>query len=177
MTIPPEGLRLNLGCGRHTPDGWFCVDAAQHPSATRPVDLLSDLKKIDLPDLCASEVIAIHVWEHFYPWECDELAIEWRRLLRSKGRLVLEMPDLMKFCRNILQGRIDGNHPDQMGLWGMYGDPRTKDPLMMHKWAWTFKTLRPFLERYGFKDIREEETQWHPMGRGRRDFRIVAIKP
>ena len=176
IRIPAEGLRLNLGCGAHTRDGWFCVDAVQHPNVSRDLDLVSDLRKIDLPDLCAREIISIHVWEHFYPWECDELITEWRRLLRKDGVLAMEMPDLLKFCRNILTGRVDGHHPDQLGLWGAYGDPTTKDPLMMHKWGWTFATLAKYLRQHGFRDIREEETQWHPMGRGKRDFRIVAVK-
>lgn len=169
-------LKLNLGCGRHTMEGWFCIDAAQHPGATRPLDLVSDVKKIDLPDGCAEEILAIHLWEHLYRWECDDVIDEWRRLLEPRGKLTLEMPDLMKFCKNIIQGRNDGHHPDQLGMWAMYGDPRTKDPLMVHKWAWTYKTLRKFLMEHKFAEVREEETQWHPVGRGTRDFRIVAIK-
>lgn len=176
MEIPSQGLRLSLGCGRHTVPGWFCVDAAQHPEADRPVDLLSDVRKIDLPDSCATEIVAIHLWEHLYRWECDDVIEEWRRLLRSKSKLALEMPDLMKFCKNILSGRNDGRHPDQLGMWAAYGDPRSRDPLMVHKWGWTFSTLAPFLSEHGFIDIKEAETQWHRVGRGVRDFRIEAVK-
>lgn len=173
--MPDEGLRINLGCGRHTLDGWFCIDAAPHPQATRPLDLLCDVKSIPLPDGCAREVQAIHLFEHLYFWECAPAIEEWRRLLRPGGILTLEMPDLMKWCRNILQGR-EGRHPGQMGMWAAYGDPRTEDPLMTHKWAWTFATIRPFLKEHGFHDIAEEETKWHPIGRGVRDFRVTARK-
>lgn len=176
MEIPAEGLRLSLGCGRHVLDGWFCVDAEQHPLAERPLDLVSDVKKIALPDGCASEIIAIHLFEHLYRWECDEVIDEWRRLLRPQGRLTMEMPDLMKFCKNIIQGRSDGRHPDQLGLWAAYGDPRECNPLMTHKWAWTFATIKPFLKQHGFVDWREEDTQWHAVGRGVRDFRVTARK-
>lgn len=145
--------------------------------ADRPLDLISDVRKIDLPSECARELIAIHLWEHMYRWECDDVIEEWKRLLRPKGKLVMEMPDLMKFCRNILSGNTDYNHPDQLGLWGMYGDPRDKDPYMVHKWAWTYTSLQKFLKKHGFVDIAEEDTQWHQIGRGRRDFRLVAFKP
>lgn len=175
MHIPAEGLRLNLGCGRHTLDGFFCVDAQQHPNATRPLDLVSDVKSIALPDDCAIEVQAIHLWEHLYRWECDEVIAEWRRLLRVGGKLTLEMPDLMKFCRNVLNG-LEGRHEGQMTMWAMYGDPRTRDPYMVHKWAWTYATIRPFLKANGFDHIAEEETKWHPIGRGVRDFRVTARK-
>lgn len=176
LTIPEEGLKVNLGCGRHTLDGWFCIDKAQHPEASRPVDLISDVCKIDLPDQCAVVLQAIHLWEHLYPWECEVMITEWKRLLRPGGKLILEMPDLLKTCTNILSGRDDGRHPGQLGMWGLYGDPRTKDPLMMHRWAWTYKTLRKFLVGYGFVHIVESETKWHPMGRGKRDFRVEAVR-
>lgn len=176
ITIPEEGLRLNLGCGKHTFDDWFCIDEKRHPQATREPDLYSDVKKINLPDECASEIMAIHLFEHLERWECDDVLDEWKRLLRKGGLLALEMPDLMKTCHNILTGRQDGRHPDQMGLWGLYGDPRTKDHLMMHRWAWTYKTIKPLLVAHGFTQITEAETKWHPMGRGKRDFRVEARK-
>lgn len=175
MDIPAHGLRLNLGCGRHTAPGWFCVDAVQHPQADRPLDMISDVRKIALPDACATDIVAIHLWEHLYRWECEAVIAEWRRLLLAGGKLAMEMPDLLKFCRNILNGR-QGRHPEQMGMWAMYGDPRTCDPLMTHKWGWTFATLAPFLVEHGFRDIAKATTQWHPIGREHRDFRIEAIK-
>lgn len=175
MEIPESGLRLNLGCGRHTAVGWFCVDIAQHPQADRPLDLISDVRKIALPDACAREIVAIHLWEHLYRWECDEVIEEWRRLLRVDGKLTMEMPDLLKFCRNVLNGR-EGRHPGQMGMWAMYGDPRTKDPFMVHRWGWTFDTLAPFLREHGFYRISKTETQYHPVGKEHRDFRIEAYK-
>jgi hypothetical protein len=91
---------------------------------------------------------------------------------------VLELPDLMKFCRNIVEGyTLAGKHPDQAGLWGAYGDPRFRDPFMAHKWGYTFKSLRPVVAEAGFTNITEQPTQWHPVGRDRRDFRLEARKP
>jgi SAM-dependent methyltransferase len=181
MNIPAEGLKIQLGCGRHTLSGWFCVDAAQHPQASRPVDLLSDVKAIPLPDGCASELMAIHLFEHLYRWECDDVIEEWRRILRPGGTLIMEMPDMLKWARNILDGR-EGRHPGQMSLWAAYGDPRTRDPLMVHKWGWTYTSkdstcgMQRFLKEHGFTDIAEEDTKWHPIGRGVRDFRVTARK-
>jgi predicted SAM-dependent methyltransferase len=176
VDIPIEGLRLSLGCGRHTVAGWFCIDAEQNPNADRPLDMISDVKSIALPDVCATEIVAIHLFEHLYRWECDDVIEEWKRLLRPSGRLSMEMPDLLKLCRNVLNGRNDGRHPDQLGMWGLYGDPREMNPLMVHRWSWTFATIKPFLESHGFTDCKESETQWHPVGRGVRDFRVTARK-
>lgn len=174
--IPANGLKISVGCGRHTLPDWFCIDVQQNPQATRPLDMVSDIKKIDLPDACASMLIAIHIFEHLYRWECDDTLQEWRRLLRPKGMLVLEMPDLMKCCRNVLEGRRGPKHEDQFGMWGLYGDPGTEDPLMTHRWGWTFKSVKPLLEKNGFYDLNEKPTQWHMNGHTHRDFRVEARK-
>lgn len=171
-----RGLRISLGCGRHTMPGWFCIDAAQHPLASRPLDMVSDVKKIDLPDGCAKELLAVHVFEHLYRFDCDEVIEEWKRLLQPNGKLALEMPDLLKACRNVLEGRVGPKHPDQLGMWALYGDPGTKDPLMVHRWLWHYKTIKPFLEQHGFVDVVERPTEWHLIGQLTRDFRVEARK-
>lgn len=171
METHHQHLNLNLGCGRHVLDGWFNIDVQRNQRAKRDPEMLSDVRKIDLPDGCAAQIMAIHLWEHLYRWECDTVIVEWHRLLEKGGELILEMPDLYKFCANILS-----NKSDQMGMWGLYGDPNEKDPYMCHRWGWTFDTLKPFLEQAGFGKIREEGTKWHRCGRDDRDFRIVARK-
>lgn len=171
MEIHHQHLNLNLGCGRHVLDGWFNIDVQRSPKAKRDPEMLSDVRKIALPDGCAQQIMAIHLWEHLYRWECDAVIAEWNRLLEKGGQLILEMPDLYKFCANILAEK-----GDQMGMWGLYGDPREQDVYMCHHWGWTFSTIKPFLEQAGFKDIRETVTQWHRCGRQDRDFRVEATK-
>lgn len=172
-------MRLNLGCGRHVLDGWTNIDVQPSSQAPRAPDILCDLKSIPLPDGCAEEAMAIHVFEHFYFWETPGVLLEWRRLLRPGGVLVLELPDLMKCCRNVLEGatlKKGGKDPNQLGMWGLYGDPREHDPYMVHRWGWAPATLRALLEVSGFTGVREEPTKWHPAGRAHRDMRIVSRK-
>lgn len=178
IEIPKEGLKLNLGAGSRRPAGHFCIDAVENPDAPRTLDLVSYITEIPLPDECASEITVIHAWEHLYRWECEPTIKEWRRLLRPGGLLIMEMPDLMKFCKNILDGAMrGGKHPDQLGMWAAYGDPRTKDPHMTHKWAWSPQTLESFLKENGFIKITHLPTVHHPAGRHHRDLRIEARKP
>lgn len=170
-----------MGCGKWILPGWFNIDMAvsnaPQTHGARP-DLLCDFTgPIPLPDGCASELIAIHVWEHVDRWRCDATIEEWKRLLRPDGLLVLEMPDVIKCCKNVIAGRVGKNGvADQLGMWGLYGDPTKEDKLMMHAWGWTFATLAPFLERHGFVGIKEERTQFHISGRKYRDFRVTARK-
>lgn len=171
--------KLNLGCGRHVLDGWVNVDVQVSLKAPRSPEILCDLKTIPLPDGCAEEVMAIHVFEHFYFWETPAVLAEWRRLLTPGGSLVLELPNLMKCCRNILEGRTlarGGKDPDQLGMWGLFGDPRDNDPYMTHRWGWTPKTLRSLLESSGFAEVRETMPKWHRAGRDHRDMRLEAIR-
>lgn len=171
-------MRINAGSGRWTLDGWVNVDVARDPHAPRDPDIFADIRSIPLPDGCADELMAIHVFEHFYRWEVDALLKEWRRILKPGGKLVLEMPDIMKAAYNLLNNVVgDGRRVergDQLGMWGIYGDPRAGNPYMCHKWGWTFKTIKPVIAAAGFGQIEEADTQWHRCGRKVRDFRVTA---
>lgn len=164
-------MRLNIGCGGRRVPGYTGVDAVQRPAA----DIIARADKIPLPSDSVDEIMAIHLWEHFYRWECETVIAEWKRLLKVGGTLVLELPNLKKCCENILSGHFDGGkHPDQLSYWGLYGDPRQEDQFMAHRWGWTPDTLCTFLTQHGFKDISEQPTLFHPAGRAHRDMRIVA---
>lgn len=175
MEIPAEGLRLNVGCGARVLPGFFNCDIEASPDAPRPPELLCDAKAIPLPDGCARELMAIHVFEHFYRWQVDAVLAEWRRLLRPGGLLVLELPNLVKCCENYLSGRIrGGKDPDQLARWGIYGDPRTRNKFMCHPWGWSPEELQALLEARGFAKVKHKPTVYHPAGRIHRDMRIEA---
>jgi SAM-dependent methyltransferase len=172
-------MRLNVGCGRHAGlEGYTNIDVQRSPKAKCDPDIFADAKSIPLPDGCASEVMAIHLFEHFHFWDVPVVLAEWRRLLKPGGLLVLEMPDVRKCAKNLLR-LIDGpdvKSLDSLAMYGLYGDPRDADPWMCHKWGWTPKTLRPVLKAHGFGAFKEPEPQWHAIGRQLRDFRIEARK-
>lgn len=169
-------MRLNLGCGRHVLEGWVNIDVQRSPHAKREPEYLCDLRGIPLPDACADEAMAIHVFEHFYEWETSDVLTEWRRLLKAGGKLVLELPDLVKCCRNVLEGRAGKDHPEQLTMWGLYGDPAHRDPFMCHRWGWSPNTLSAKLTQHGFVNIKQELPQWHAVGKVARDMRLVAFK-
>lgn len=166
-------MKLNIGCGGRRIDGYTGVDAVERPAA----DIIARADSIPLEDGAVDEIMAIHLWEHFYRWECDTVIAEWKRLLKPGGLLVLELPNLRKCCENILSGRVrGGKEPDQLSYWGLYGDPRQGDQFMAHRWGWMPETLKPFLKLHGFTEIVERPTKFHPAGRDHRDFRLEARK-
>lgn len=178
VAIPFEGLRINVGAGSRRPPGWFNVDIEENPDAPTPLDLLSDAKKIALPDECASELMAIHVAEHFYRWDLDDALDEWKRLLRPGGTLILELPDLIKSCINVIEGRMKGGkHPDQLGMWALFGDSRSKNPYMSHKYGYSPESLTAILVEHGFIKVKHLQTVFHIAGREHRDMRLECRKP
>ena len=167
-------LRLNLGAGGKRVPGFTGVDAVARPGA----DIIAKADALPFEDKAAEEIMGIHIFEHILPWEAQSYLEEWFRVLKSGGRLVLEMPDVIKCCQNLIDGVMrGGKHPDQLGYWGLYGDPRLKDEWMLHRWAYCYKTIKPMLEAAGFIKVTEHPTQFHPAGRHCRDFRVEAIKP
>lgn len=166
-------MKLNVGAGNKHLAGYLSVDIEQNPDPAAPkLDIVADIKSIPLPDNCAEEIIAIHVLEHIHRWDVKAVLKEWHRLLIPGGKLVIEMPDIRKAARNLLENLVgDGYH-----MWAFYGDPRTKNPLMCHKWGWTMATLEPMLAKFGFVNIVEEVTRFHSVGREIRDFRVEALK-
>ncbi len=173
-------MKINVCSGRHVLDGWTNVDVvvSNHPKAKgKKPQILADMRSIPLPDACAEELMCIHGIEHVLPWEAEEAVCEWARLLKVGGKLVIECPDLIKCCHNVLSGyQVQGKHPDQMGVWGLYGDDTLRDPFMMHRYAYSPASMTRLLERNGFCEIREEAPQWHRAGSKMRDMRMVAIR-
>jgi SAM-dependent methyltransferase len=171
-----EPVRLDLGCGTKREDGWTRIDypveralRGREAAETAP-DIPCDLRAIPLPDECADEARAIHVIEHFQPWEALDVLKEWVRLLKPGGSLALECPSLDKIMALFNVPGI----PPQYTYWGLFGDPRYNDPLMMHHWCYSQAQLARLLGQAGLVDIRAEPARFHiPV----RDQRLVGIKP
>ena len=70
-------IRLDLAAGHFRQAGWISVDladnyAAEFEGGSKP-DVVADIRKLPFPDNYADEARAIHVIEHFYPWETLDL--------------------------------------------------------------------------------------------------------
>ncbi len=167
MDISPDAdqaglIRLNLGAGRRPLEGYIGVDIAGEP------DVLADVRALPYEDGSVDEVIAIHLLEHLYRWEAPAALAEWARVLKPGGRLVLELPDVVKCCEQVLAGA-----KDRLGVWGLYGSPEYADPLMCHRWGWRSDELAAELRTAGFTRVRVREPQFHKKAR---DMRLEATR-
>jgi hypothetical protein len=92
--------------------------------------------------------------------------------------MVLECPNLLSACRELLQNPDGATGPGQEGqrtMWVFYGDPSWQDPLMIHRWGYSPRSLGQVMHEAGLVNLRQEPAQFKL--RDPRDMRIVGEKP
>jgi SAM-dependent methyltransferase len=171
-------VRLNLGCGDKILAGYVNVDVVESRAGMKP-DVVCDLHDlVPFDDGSADEILSVHVVEHFWRWEIRDVLREWLRVLKPGGRMVVECPNLASACRTFLDDPQQYAREDEKGqrtMWVFYGDPKWKDPLMIHRWGYTPESLKALLEEAGLVDVRQEPAQFKL--REPRDMRIVGMRP
>ena len=171
-------IRLNLGCGDKILEGFINVDIVAE-RAGKQHDINCDFKNLYVfPDNYADEILAVHVVEHFWRWEVNSVLIEWLRVLKPGGKIILECPNLITACEEFLKNTNINSGPGREGqrsMWVFYGDPRWKDPLMVHRWGYTPNSLAQVLHEAGFVEMKQEPAQFKL--REPRDMRITGLKP
>ena len=130
---------------------------------------MADVRELPFPDNYADEARAIHVVEHFYPWEVLAIVKEWVRVLKPGAPLAIECPCLDKVLKLAEVPQIEPRYT----YWAIYGDPRHMRPEMMHKWIYTQLSLTRLMAQAGLVNLRPEPPQFHfPV----RDMRVVGDK-
>lgn len=170
-------IKLNLGCGDKILPGYVNVDVVEARAGMKP-DVICDLHDLaPFGDASADEILSVHVVEHFWRWEIRDVLREWVRVLKPGGRMIVECPNIESACRDFLQDPVNASREDQAGqrtMWVFYGDPKWKDPLMIHRWGYTPESLRALLAEVGLRDVRQEPAQFKL--REPRDMRVVGVK-
>lgn len=171
-------LRLNLGCGDKHLEGYLNVDIAPSRAGVQP-DVICDLQRpTTFAPGGADEILAVHVIEHFWYWEVVDILRAWVDLLRPGGRMILECPNLRTACERFLADPVQGSRPDAGGretMWVFYGDPRWRDPLMVHRWGYTPESLAAVMRQAGLVDLVRQPARFK--AGEPRDMRIVGRRP
>lgn len=180
INYEPNGVpkRMNLGCGDKILDGYINVDVVETRAGKRP-DVICDLHDLSaFPDDYADEILAVHVIEHFWQWEVIDILEEWTRVLKPGGKMILECPNLISAAQEFLKDPDTaalGGREGQRSMWVFYGDPGWKDPLMIHRWGYTPRSLATVMHQAGLIDLAQEPAQFKL--REPRDMRITGRKP
>lgn len=175
-TTPP--LRLNLGCGDKRLTEYVNVDVVDERSGNKP-DVVCDIRKLTaFESNSADEILAVHVIEHLWRWEVVDVLKEWVRALKPGAKMILECPNLKSACEEFLRDpgtAAKAGSEGQRTMWVFYGDPKWRDPLMVHRWGYTPESLIEVMNEAGLVNLRQEPAQFKL--REPRDMRIVGEKP
>lgn len=178
ITDSENSIRLNLGCGDKILEGYINVDIVESRAGRHP-DVICDLRDLShFESNYADEILAIHVVEHFWKWDVVDILREWTRVLRPGGKMILECPNLISAAEEFLKNPDSaalGGKEGQRSMWVFYGDPAWKDPLMIHRWGYTPRSLATVMHSAGLVDLRQEPAIFKL--REPRDMRITGRKP
>ncbi len=170
--------KLNLGCGDKILPGYINVDVAASRRGLKP-DVLCDLHQLaPFENDSVDEILSVHVVEHFWRWEVVGILREWVRVLKPGGTMFLECPNLLAACHELLQNPDIATGPGQEGqrtMWVFYGDPAWQDPLMIHRWGYSPRSLAQVMHEAGLVNLRQEPAQFKL--REPRDMRMAGEKP
>lgn len=137
-------LKLNLG-GRNKPiPGFQTVDLFDGPG----VDIKSDISRLEgIANGAVDEIYASHCLEHFPHVKTREVLTEWRRVLKTRGKAYISVPDFDAMVKLYLQFGMTDFIRNML-----YGD-QVYD-LAYHYTVFTYPTLARALMEVGFEDVK-----------------------
>ncbi|MDR1243307.1 MAG: methyltransferase domain-containing protein [Deltaproteobacteria bacterium] len=175
-------INLHLGCGGENIAGWINIDNYDYESgdssrSNASYDLKMDIRALDAASDSVDRILLVHVLEHFVRWEALELLAQFHRLLKPKGLLLMEHPDLDGCIKMYLEGQTTIDTPLgklNKGFTQFYGNQWDRLDYETHRYVWTKKEMSQELIKAGFEVlVLDNRTRFHVPGR---DMRVVARK-
>jgi len=98
--------KLNLASGqRPFPAPWCNIDIRDQG---HPVDIIGDIRDLSIfEDETVDIIVAHHVLEHIALQEISAFIREWRRVLKTGGKLAICVPNLQALAGRWVKGQID----------------------------------------------------------------------
>ncbi len=142
-------IKLNLGCGTRKKDGWVNIDSA---AECRP-DIRHDLSDpLPFGDLSVDEVLADAVLEHFDKYARHFIVYHWTRVLKVGGVITISVPNFQKIMHRYLKWKFD-DFVDTIFGETMWESRYYIGHCGSHKWGYSEKSLKAFLEVFGITDV------------------------
>ena len=100
---------------------------------------------------------------------------DWFRVLKPGGKIIIEVPSMEKVFLYIGHCMQQKKPVASWMTWfPLWGDPKYKDPAMVHRWGYTYPVLKEVLEQSGFVGVKADKPRYHF---AQRDMRVTALKP
>jgi predicted SAM-dependent methyltransferase/tetratricopeptide (TPR) repeat protein len=157
-------IKLNLGCGAAYKPGYVNIDWYDSSVA----DTICDVGRLPVKPSSVDLIEASQVVEHFDYVHCKYLLSEWFSVLRPKGALILETPDLEKTSKKLISSDFETQQTTLQWAYGIDSQG------MQHKTGFTFSLLRSLLKEIGFEGVSREKPRTHLYEHG---IRTICRKP
>ena len=167
-------IRLNVGCGGMIMPDYINIDPS--PWDGCKADVIADMNALPFDAGTVDEILTYHVIEHVFRWDAVRALEHWHALLKPGGRLVIETPRRKAVCFGYLFLPWLRRVSDHGLVFsdGFYGDVKSQDELLVHKYLWEAIELVRELRWLGFVNVR-----WTPFTKTHiplRDMRVTAEK-
>lgn len=144
-------IKLNLGSGDQRIGDFINIDLYDETA-----DVKADICQLPYEDNSVDEAVALQVIEHVPYNRSLEMFLEWRRVLKPGGQVIVETPDIDVVCRKILEEGLQEKWI--YNLVGQYYRPHDKErykdwemnAASIHRNPWNFKRLKDTAELAGF---------------------------
>jgi SAM-dependent methyltransferase len=137
--LPPiEGMRLNIGSGKDYKKGFINIDKFD-----KTADANWDIEHLPLNDSCVAQIVCSDVLEHLPYKMILPVLIEFHRVLKHEGQILIFVPDIGALCKDVSE-----NPEDEWKLAQLYGNQQHEG--QFHKTGFTVKRLSVILGYAGF---------------------------
>jgi len=144
-------IKLNIGCGRHKKEGYINIDI-KNSKGCDP-DVFADCRDLPYKKNTIDVIESYHLIEHLTKPEVIEALKHWYNLLKPEGMLIIECPNLLGICKELINGNLERIN-------NLYGLQR--HPYDYHKYGYTPASLLNLLVKTGFRKAWEyEPTDYH----------------
>ena len=141
--------KINLGAGNLKKSGYTNVDIN---SNFKP-DVVADVRKLPFDDNYADEILARDVLEHIPHKETKKTLLEWKRILKKGGKLIIQTPNLQTIANYMLDSeKVDDIDYINDLIRRIYGGQNYE--FNYHFAGFTPETIMNLLKSIGFKDIK-----------------------
>lgn len=146
-------MKLHLGCGTNRLSGWVNIDSV---AALKP-DLVHDITQpLPYDDLSIDEILAEDLLEHFDKYMRFVVFGQWARVLKLGGKITVQVPNFQKILFRYFKFGYD-NFVDFI-----FGENMLRSKVYIghfgnHKWGYSEKTLRAFVQQFGIEPLSIEK--------------------